>query len=203
VCSQCWIAVDAANTETKAGSYTAFVALGFAENQLKVLNVHRGRWRQDKMQQQLVDFYHAIARQTGILPERVIVEQAAGGFGIIDHLSGQLPIEPIYPKGSKEDRAGAVCYIVNRGQVSLPESTSWKRPFVEELQNFPLCSSKDQVDAFVHGLSYAIRPSEFKPKILELGTFVHDTVEEDHCELDKFEEDLLKLEENLPRWGIL
>ena len=163
-CERCWIAVDAAQTETARGSYTAFVCLGLFGNGLKVLGVLMGRWRQDVMNDKLVEFYLSMARLTGIFPERIVVEKAAGGYGIIDHLSGQLPIEAIYPAGSKEDRAGAVCYIVNRGQVSLPEAAPWLKAFKEEVQNFPLASAKDQVDAFVHALSYALRPSEFKPE---------------------------------------
>jgi predicted phage terminase large subunit-like protein len=169
VVEKCWIAVDAANTETKSGSFTAFVCLGLCGGTLKLLGVRRGRWRQDQMQDQLADFYQAAARTTGLWPEAVVVERAAGGYGLIDHFSGVLPIVPVIPQGSKEERAGAVCWIVNRGQVALPESASWLKAFVDELQNFPLSAQKDQVDAFVHGLSYAARPSEFKPAERTLG----------------------------------
>jgi predicted phage terminase large subunit-like protein len=178
-CERCWLAVDAANTETIKGSYSAFVALGFEMTRLKVLNVRRGRWRQDVMRTQLIDFYATVARQTGIIPERVVVERAAGGYGIIDSLSGQLPIEPILPLGSKEERAGSVCYIVNRGQVQLPQDAPWLQAFKDELANFPLAATKDQVDAFVHALSYAARPSEFRPQqtehIVTLDTLAADS----------------------------
>jgi predicted phage terminase large subunit-like protein len=177
-CERCWLAVDAANTENIKGSFTAFVALGFERTRLKVLNVRRGRWRQDVMRTELIDFYQTVARQTGIVPERVVVERAAGGFGIIDSLSGLLPIEPVYPLGSKEERAGAVCYIVNRGQVELPQAAPWLPAFKEELQNFPLAATKDQVDAFVHALSYAARPSEFRPTPMS-QVVTRDLVEED------------------------
>jgi predicted phage terminase large subunit-like protein len=206
-CERCWIAVDAAQTESKAGSFTAFVCLGLFQDQLKVLAVRRGRWRQDQMHTQLVDFYQSVARLTGIWPERIIVEQAAAGYGIIDHLSSQLPIEPIIPRGSKEERAGAVCYLVNRGQVLLPESAPWLKPFTEELQNFPLCSQKDQADAFVHALSYAARPSEFRPR--ELTTYgVTDYVAEYESALEDLDggfsqEELISAAtaRALNRWG--
>ena len=163
-CECSWIAVDAANTQTKSGSFTAFVCMGFDGSSLRVLGARRGRWRQDAIHQQLRDFYAEMSRFTGTWPERVIVERAAAGYGIIDGLSWALPIEPIVPLGSKEDRAGAVCYLVNRGQVSLPKTAPWLAEFKSELQNFPLCAANDQVDAFVHCLSYAARPSEFKPR---------------------------------------
>lgn len=161
---RCWLAVDAANTQTKAGSFTAFVCVGLHGRSLKVLGVHRGRWRQDRMADELLGFYQAMARHCHIWPEAVIVERAAAGYGLIDNLSGKLPIVPVFPTGSKEDRAGSVCGLWNRGQVQLPENATWKKAFVEELVNFPLGAYNDQVDSFVHALAYGIRPSEFKPE---------------------------------------
>lgn len=164
VCEQCWIACDAANTATATGSYTSFVACGSYERAINVLSVRRGRWRQDEMHAQLIDFYQYVARLTGVWPEAVVVESAAGGYGIIDMLSNQLPIVPLYPRGSKEERASAVCFLVNTGRCALPESAPWLKAFTEEIENFPLCSSKDTTDAFVHCLAYASRPAEFKPR---------------------------------------
>jgi len=171
-CETCWIAVDAANTATAHGSYTALVCLGLDNGFLKVLSVRRGRWRQDQIHMELVDFYQAMGRLTGRNPERVIVEKAAAGYGIIEGLGWRLPVEPLTPRGSKEERAGAVCYLVNRGQVALPESAPWLKAFAEELANFPLCSNNDQVDAFVHALSYPARPSEFAPRDVTVITEV-------------------------------
>jgi phage terminase large subunit-like protein len=162
-CETCWIAVDAANTETKSGSFTAMVCLGLHQGILKVLSVRRGRWRQDVVHAELQGFFNDMSALTGRRPERIIVERAAAGYGIIDALSWKLPIEPLIPRGSKEERAAAVCYLINRGQVALPDSAPWLKAFKDELQNFPLCSTNDQVDAFVHALSYPARPSEFKP----------------------------------------
>ena len=168
VVEQCWIAVDAAQTQTENGSYTSFIALGNCEGLLKVLAVKRGRWRQDQMHAELFEFYAYISRLTSMFPEAIVTERAAGGYGIIDFLSGQLPIIPIIPRGSKEERAAAVCWLVNTGRVSVPEAPdSQMRLFLEELENFPLCTSKDWVDAFVHALSYASRPAEFKPVPVE------------------------------------
>jgi predicted phage terminase large subunit-like protein len=164
---QVWIALDANQTATEHGSYAALVGMGIYQDTLKVLSVRRGRWRQDVMHQQLLDFYQHIARMTGIFPEAVVVESAAGGYGVIDLLSGQLPIVPLYPRGSKEDRASSVCFLVNTGRVAIPEAAPWVKDFVDELQNFPLCSASDQVDAFVHALAYASRPAEFKPRAME------------------------------------
>ena len=55
----------------------------------------------------------------------------------------------------------------------MPDSAPWLKDFKEELENFPLCVSKDSVDAFVHALAYASRPAEFKPRQVVSST-VHD-----------------------------
>lgn len=177
---QCWLAVDAAQTATENGSYTSFVACGNSAGIIKVLAVRRGRWRQDEMHAQLFDFYQHVARLTGIFPEAIVTEKAAGGYGIIDFLSGQLPIVPIIPRGSKEERAAAVCWLVNTGRCSLPEDmSSAMKLFVEELENFPLCASKDWVDAFVHALAYASRPAEFVPRQVSPTVQTYDALEDD------------------------
>jgi predicted phage terminase large subunit-like protein len=194
--SRCWLSVDAAQTATKGGSYSAIVAMGYAPelNKLLVLDVLRGRWRQDQLEQELISAFHAVTRQTGLRPEQVIVERAAAGFGLIDRLSDQLPILPLIPKGSKEDRAASVCAHVNRGQVAFPREARWLPAFIEELSSFPLGKTKDQVDAFVHALSYVSRPSEFQPVTVELGTAVYDAVQEHGSPIAP---DLDELDDNL------
>jgi len=162
-----WIAVDAAQTETVSGAYTAFVCLGLCSDggdHLKVLGVRRGRWRPDVMNQQLIDFYQAMARRYGVYPEAVCVERAAGGYGM---LNLPMPIVPVDPKGDKEERAGAVCWLVNKGLVQLPEDAPWLADFVNELENFPLTTYKDQVDAFVHALAWELRKNvDFDPRMM-------------------------------------
>lgn len=164
-----WMGVDAAQTETESGAYTAFVALGMCNDgggdHIKVLGVRRGRWRPDVQNQQLIDFYSAMQRRYGVYPEAVCVERAAGGFGM---MSLPLPIVPMTPRGSKEERAGAVCWLVNKGVVQLPEDAPWLKEFKDELENFPLTNYKDQVDAFVHALAWELRKNvDFDPRMMK------------------------------------
>jgi predicted phage terminase large subunit-like protein len=161
---RCWTSWDCAQTATKSGSFSAGIALGLTQDdRLQILDVRRGRWTQDQLEEEIVNHTRNVARLTGILPEAVIVERAAAGFGIIDRLDGILPIVPLIPKGSKEDRAASVCSLVNRGLVLFPVQAPWLGAFLEELASFPLGRTKDQVDSFVHALSYVARPSEFVP----------------------------------------
>ena len=164
-----WIAVDCAQTETETGAYTAFVCLAQCSdgggNHLKVLNVKRGRWRPDIISAQLIDYYNAMQRRYGVYPEAVCVERAAAGYGL---LNLQLPIVPMTPHGSKEERAGAVCWLVNRGLVQLPQEAAWLKDFSDELENFPLTTYKDQVDAFVHALAWELRKAvDFEQHMME------------------------------------
>jgi predicted phage terminase large subunit-like protein len=166
--SKLWIGVDAAQTETNDGAYTAFVALALCSDggdHIKVLNVRRGRWRPDVMNSQLIDFYQAVTRRYGVYPEAVCIERAAGGFGMMNL---PMPVVPMMPKGSKEERAGSCCWLVNKGVVQLPEQAPWLVAFKNELENFPLTNYKDQVDAFVHALSWELRKRvDFEPKMME------------------------------------
>jgi predicted phage terminase large subunit-like protein len=166
-----WIAVDAAQTKTENGAYTCFVALAncldaAGQKHMKVLSVKRFRGRPDEMKQELIDFYQALSRRYGVYPEAVCIERAAGGYALLD-IQG-MPTIPIDAKGDKEERAGAVCWIVNKGVVHLPQEAAWLEAFVDELENFPLVNYKDQVDAFVHALAWELRKNvDFKMEHLQ------------------------------------
>lgn len=165
-----WIGCDFANTATATGSRSALVALGEDNGVFMVLGCSYGRWRPAEMGEQLLAFAEAVRRLVGFNPVAVVVERAAGGYGVADELRNVMPIEELIPRGSKEERAGAVCYLVNRGSVGLPEGgVPWLKEFEKEVQGFPLSPLNDIPDAFVHCLSYAARPSEFKPKQTEFG----------------------------------
>jgi predicted phage terminase large subunit-like protein len=182
VCEQVWISLDANQKETTTGSYAALVCLGSFQGMLKVLGVRRGRWSQPVLHDQVRDFYRAMSVLSGILPEAVCVEDAAAGRGVIDFLRRELPIVEVSPRGSKEERAGAVCYLNNR--IMLPERAPWLADFVSELDSFPLSAYKDQVDSLVHGLSYCSRPAEFTPTQLPADIVQYDALEGSHSSID-------------------
>ena len=173
-----WVACDLANTATDTGSRSAFVAVGFDEQRgrLSLMGCEYGRWRQDEMQDHLLQFCQAMMRLSGRPPLKVIVERAAGGFGVLDLMRSTLPqMEAIIPRGSKEIRAGDVCPLVNRGQLSLPTAAPWLGEFEKEVGGFPLESNSDITDAFVHCLKFAISPGEFKEPPPQEGVMVYDS----------------------------
>jgi predicted phage terminase large subunit-like protein len=172
-----WVAVDAAQTKTESGAYTCFVAMANCVvsnvKHMKVLSVKRFRGRPDEMKAELIDFYNGLSRRYGVYPEAVCIERAAGGYALLD-IQG-MPTVPIDARGDKEERAGAVCWVVNKGIVQLPQEAPWLDAFVDELENFPLTNYKDQVDAFVHALAWELRKgTDFKmehlAQVLRPGT---------------------------------
>lgn len=173
-----WVACDFANTATKAGSRSAFVALGLDEQEdmLRLLGCSAGRWKHDDMGNHLVEFASSVHRIVGTRPEAIVVESAAGGYGIIDRYEHVLRIVPISPKGSKELRAQEVCWLVNRGRVSLPIDAPWLREFTEEVGGFPLAALNDIPDAFVHSLKYVVSNAELK-RPDETEVYVHDSTD--------------------------
>jgi predicted phage terminase large subunit-like protein len=179
-CDVHWIACDLANTATMTGSRSAYVCLGYSvrENAIKVLGVSTGRWKQDLMGPKLMGFVEAMRRLTGRKELTVIVERAAGGFGIIDRYSNQLHIDAVSPAGSKEERPGAVCYLVNQGAVQLPEDAPWLKNFIAEVSGFPLSAMNDIPDALTHALKFILSQNEFRPADVQQTLLLADPYQE-------------------------
>jgi phage terminase large subunit-like protein len=177
--SRWWAACDFANTATISGSRTAFCAMGLndATGQLSVIGAQAGRYRADEMGDQMIAFLNAIYRLTGLRPEACIVERAAQGYSIIDFFQNSLPIVPITPLGSKEERAAGVAHMVAKGLIHLPSEAPWLKEFESEVGGFPLATLNDLADSFVHCLDYAVRPSEFRLPSEE-GMVEYDTIEQ-------------------------
>jgi hypothetical protein len=202
-----WAGCDFANTATASGSRTAFCALGYSAQtgRLSLLGAEAGRWRPDAMGEHMVAFLNAIYRLTGKWPEAICVEMAAGGYAIEDRYKNNWPmIVPITPKGSKEERCGANCYVVNQGGLWLPMDAPWLADWEKEVGGFPLAILNDQPDALSHCLDYAIRPSQFKPKTTE-SVVTYDALEEynqsssSFRDMDSFDAHMSEAE-NYLRW---
>jgi phage terminase large subunit-like protein len=168
-----WAGCDFANTATSTGSRSAFCAMGVnrSTGQLLVLAAKAGRYRADEMGDQMLAFLQHVNRMTGLQPKKVIVEQAAGGYAVIDRFQHILPqLSPISPGRSKEEHVGGVCYLVNQGMVALPEEATWLKDWMDEVGQFPLAILNDQTDAFTYCLDYAARPSMFEQDVQEYVT---------------------------------
>ncbi len=100
----------------------------------------------------------AIVELMSLYPKakRVWVEDKANGPAVLDVLKRHFPgMIAVNPKGSKTERAHAVTYIVESGNVFLPhpDEAPWVEDFINELSSFPNATHDDQVDAFTQLLS--------------------------------------------------
>ena len=81
---------------------------------------------------------------------RKLIEDKANGPAIKDTLTSKISgIIPIEPRGSKTERAEAVAYLYEAGNVFYPrpERFSWVDECIDEHCDFPNAKHDDQVDA--------------------------------------------------------
>lgn len=83
---------------------------------------------------------------------RQVIEQEPGSSGkaMATHyralIAGRVPCSAFLPSGSKEVRAQLPAIAAEQGRITLTRG-SWNRPFLDELEEFPLGAHDDQVDA--------------------------------------------------------
>ncbi|HEV8232724.1 MAG TPA: phage terminase large subunit [Thermoanaerobaculia bacterium] len=145
--------IQAWDTGFKTGGnhdYSSCVTIGESASAFYVLNVWRGRLEFPELKRKIAD----IAAEWK--PGAVLVEDKASGQSLIQELKREtrLPILPAEAQGAKELRAQLVTPLIEAGKVHLPTSAPWRASFIDELITFPTGAHDDQVDAFVHGLTY-------------------------------------------------
>jgi predicted phage terminase large subunit-like protein len=154
---------DTASRVEDGNSYSVGVTLAQTpEGNFQLLDVVRVRQEFGDLVRTVVETFRNAYATTRLVPDAVVIEAASSGIALIQELSGDLPVAEIKPKGSKIVRAEGVSGIVSSGRVALPKEVPWKDPFLHELSEFPLGEFSDQVDAFVHALSWFSRPAEFQ-----------------------------------------
>jgi predicted phage terminase large subunit-like protein len=105
------------------------------------------------------------------------IEDKANGTAVIQTLFDKIPgIIPVTPVGGKEARAHAVSYLIEAGNVFLPNPVShpWvTNEFIPEFTSFPRGDDDDQVDSATQALfhHFHLRPPYqlSLEEILEVG----------------------------------
>ena len=82
------------------------------------------------------------------------IEDKANGSAIISVLKNTVDgIIPVEPEGGKVARANAISYLVEGGNVFLPEDAEWVEEFVDEWSKFPNAEHDDEVDCGTQALN--------------------------------------------------
>ena len=158
-CFQVVQAWDTAFKTKETNDYTVGVTIGISENRYYILD----RWRNRVEFPDLKRTVTAQAAKWGATA--VLIEDTAAGQSLIQELTRntRLPLVPVKADRDKVTRANAVTPTHEAGLIYLPESAEWVSDFVDELASFPSAPHDDQVDALVHGMTWAMRvePPQF------------------------------------------
>lgn len=139
---------DKAGTQD-GGAYTAGVKIGKRKDgSFWFLDVVRGQWESGAREKMIT----ATAKSDG---RKVLVgleqEPGSGGKESAESTALRLTslgfrVRIVKPTGDKALRADPLSVQVNLGQTRMV-AAPWNRPFLEEMQFFPLSTFKDQIDA--------------------------------------------------------
>lgn len=146
---QAW---DTAFKTKETNDYSVGVTLGVAPNRYYVLDVWRDRAEFPDLKRAMV------AQAAKWKAHSVVIEDTAAGQSLIQELrrGTRLPLVAVKADRDKATRAHAVTPTHEAGLVYLPPSEPWASAFEDELAGFPTAPHDDQVDAFVHALTYAM-----------------------------------------------
>lgn len=142
------MSVDATFKDGERNDYVAISVWGKKENKIylvKMINEHLN----------FTATLHKIRLLKAHYPRigAIYVEDAANGQAIIQTLSHEiLGIIPVPPDKSKEARVNAVSFVIEAGNVYLPEGDPMTYKFVEQCAKFPNDKHDDMVDSMSQAL---------------------------------------------------
>lgn len=145
---QAW---DTAFKTGQGNDYSVGITLGVTTSRYYVLDLWRDRVEFPELRRALI----SQAQKWGA--HAIVVEDTAAGQSLLQELRRETRLPLIARKADRDKsaRAHAVTPIHEAGLVYLPEDAWWLGDFVDEMASFPAAPHDDQVDAFVHALSYA------------------------------------------------
>ena len=166
----CFQVVQAWDTAFKKGSlndYSVGVTIGISPNRYYVLDCWRDRL-------EFPDLKRAVMAQAAKWgATAVLVEDTAAGQSLLQELgrNTRLPLIPVKADRDKVSRASAVTPTHEAGLCYLPGGAHWLSDFVDELASFPSAPHDDQVDAWVHGMSWAMQANPPEVQAVEEDEF--------------------------------
>lgn len=142
------MSIDATFKDGEKNDYVAISVWGKRENRIylvKMINEHLN----------FTGTLHKIRLLKAHYPRigAIYVEDAANGQAIIQTLAHEiLGIIPVPPDKSKEARVNAVSFVIEAGNVYLPEGDPITYKFVEQCAKFPNDKHDDMVDSMSQAL---------------------------------------------------
>jgi len=138
---------DKAGTKDGDGAYTVGAKVcKLKDGMFVVLDIKRGRWASNDREKIIKE-----TAKTDGTHVKIAIEQEPGSGGkesaeaTIKNLAG-FSVVADRPSGDKAQRADPFSVQVNNGNVSIMNA-GWNKAYLDELENFPSSTFKDQVDA--------------------------------------------------------
>jgi predicted phage terminase large subunit-like protein len=153
------LSLDTAFKEGMDNDYSAATVLQRTKTGVVVLYSEKRRLNFPS----LLEWTIALARIYGI--QGIVIEDKASGQSLIQTLRDKtkLPVVaiPIKRNEDKVSRLHAIVPYLESKRVTIHKFTpaSNRDALITELLEFPLGAHDDQVDSFVHGVTYLLRPS--------------------------------------------
>lgn len=145
------VSVDASfGAKGQTSSYVAVQVWCFGHDcRAYLVDCWRGHWSFGQTLAQI-----QVATQIYPQCNEILVEEKANGPAIIETLRAHIgyAVVGVMPKGSKVARANAVAPWVAAKAVSLPNYSTWKEEFLQEVTSFPKSKTSDMVDAMSQAL---------------------------------------------------
>jgi predicted phage terminase large subunit-like protein len=146
---------DTAFKENQEADYSVGFELAKSDKRIYVLDRARGRLAYPALKAKIEGWASTYR------PTAVLIEDKASGQSVIQDLKATttLPVVPVPVDGDKVTRAHTIVPTYEADVILLPEGAPWVREFLDELHAFPKAAHDDQVDAFVQGVRWLVKPS--------------------------------------------
>lgn len=143
--AECDMIVHSWDTANKGGQENAYSVGGVwyvKGNRYYLINVYRGRLNIPRLERTVINMANSDA------PNAVLIEDAASGTGVIQHIQNEttLPVIPVRPDKDKATRMDIETPAIEAGRVWLPEYAPWLPDFEGEVEAFPNGPYLDQAD---------------------------------------------------------
>lgn len=147
---------DTANKDGIHNDYSVCITAKRCGNDIYIINVFRKKLTFPELKKAAI----RLAKQRGA--NVLLIEDAASGQQLYQTLRAEsprgvpLPLKQ-KPEGDKKTRLSGVSYMIEAGQLLLPQKAPWLAEFQSELLAFPNARFDDQVDALSQLLNWVRR----------------------------------------------